>query len=186
MKDKTNFVKTGFLVALIFSLSITGFAAVNVGDSIYTNLELRTEQFTESYESVIESEEEMNEYFGEYDQEIDFSQEKVAIIALGQRSTGGYSIEITGIEETEDEVILTYEERAPEGMATQALTYPSKVVSVETGERNLVLQQSDSDEVDGSEMDGITDDEESEVVDEEIGEYEGFFGRVFSFFTDLF
>ncbi|PTM59722.1 protease complex subunit PrcB family protein [Desmospora activa] len=71
------------------------------------------------------------------------------IIALGERRTGGYQVEVEDVEERGNEVHVYAREIAPEtgAMVIQAITYPLAVVSFKTKEEqavNVHLQQSDS------------------------------------------
>lgn len=52
------------------------------------------------------------------------------VLNLGEKNTGGYSIKVKNIEETEDSIIVTIEEEAPEGIATMAISYPMMVVKI--------------------------------------------------------
>jgi hypothetical protein len=52
------------------------------------------------------------------------------ILNLGEKTTGGYSIKIKNIEETEESIIVTIEEETPKGMATTVMTYPMMVVKI--------------------------------------------------------
>jgi hypothetical protein len=52
------------------------------------------------------------------------------ILNLGEKTTGGYSIKINNIEETEESIIVTIEEETPKGMATTVMTYPMMVVKI--------------------------------------------------------
>ncbi|MCS1350175.1 protease complex subunit PrcB family protein [Mechercharimyces sp. CAU 1602] len=55
------------------------------------------------------------------------------ILGLGQRNTGGYQIEVTKVERKEDTVhVYAQEVTPPEGaMVTQAITYPTTVISLD-------------------------------------------------------
>lgn len=52
------------------------------------------------------------------------------VINLGEKTTGGYSMKVKNIEETEDSIIVSIEEVAPDGMATMVMTYPMMVVKI--------------------------------------------------------
>jgi hypothetical protein len=53
---------------------------------------------------------------------VDFGRETVVVAMMGQKPTGGYGIEITGVDP------LTTAEHGPDGFAIQALTSPYHVV----------------------------------------------------------
>ena len=59
---------------------------------------------------------------------------KYAIIALGERLTGGYNIEIDQVKEKDEQILIQYKEIKPKEneMVTQALTYPYVVLKIES------------------------------------------------------
>lgn len=52
------------------------------------------------------------------------------VVNLGEKTTGGYSIRVKNVEETEDSIVVTIEEIAPKGMATTVMTYPMMVLKI--------------------------------------------------------
>jgi len=52
------------------------------------------------------------------------------VFNLGEKTTGGYAIQIKNVEETEDSIIVTVEEVAPKDVATTVMTYPMMVVKI--------------------------------------------------------
>ena len=52
------------------------------------------------------------------------------VFNMGEKTTGGYSIHIKNVQETEDSIIVTVEEVAPKGMATTVMTYPMMVLKI--------------------------------------------------------
>src|SRR5262245_4048172 len=64
--------------------------------------------------------------------QVDFATEMVAVIFLGEKSTGGYDVEITKAERNDSTLYLYYRERSPSwgGLVTQALTQPYHVVKL--------------------------------------------------------
>ena len=62
---------------------------------------------------------------------VDFSRSMIVGVFLGSRPTGGYSVDITGIERKGTELVVTYREGrpAPNDMVTQVLTSPYHLVS---------------------------------------------------------
>lgn len=70
------------------------------------------------------------------DLNVDWDQQDVVLVALGEQPTGGYWTRITGIQQDGDELYVQFTANAPaEGQAaTQALTYPyAAAVVPETG-----------------------------------------------------
>ena len=64
---------------------------------------------------------------------VDFDRERVIVVALGERRTAGYGVEVTAVEETGDTLRVRYVERRP-GLgcvAAQVITTPYQVVAVE-------------------------------------------------------
>jgi len=64
--------------------------------------------------------------------EVDFASEMVIAVFMGEKTSGGYNIEIVEILETEDTLEVTISETEPgaDDMVTMALTYPEHIVSV--------------------------------------------------------
>lgn len=65
--------------------------------------------------------------------DIDFSEDSVIVVCMGEFSTGGYDIEIKEITEYEDKVTVTLEKTYPEpgSPVTQAFTQPYHFVKTE-------------------------------------------------------
>jgi protease stability complex PrcB-like protein len=63
---------------------------------------------------------------------VDFTKSTVVAVFLGSRSTGGYSVEITGIEREGSDLIVTYREQRPDpgAMLAQVLTMPYHIVRI--------------------------------------------------------
>jgi protease stability complex PrcB-like protein len=64
---------------------------------------------------------------------VDFASSIVIGVFLGTRPTGGYGVEITGVEKDGTDLIVTYREEKParDAMLSQALTMPSHIVQIE-------------------------------------------------------
>jgi len=71
---------------------------------------------------------------------IDFEKEVVVALFLGERPTGGYDVQISRAEQTNDGLIIYYREKDPPpgGMVIQALTQPFHIVRI-IGEVNSVV-----------------------------------------------
>jgi hypothetical protein len=65
-------------------------------------------------------------------EDVDFSEESVVVVALGERRTGGYSVEVESVVATDDGVVVRYVEGAPGPgcMTTQALTQPYRIIAI--------------------------------------------------------
>jgi len=72
---------------------------------------------------------------------VDFSREMVVGVFMGERETGGYRIEISGIERTESGIRVRYVTRAPEpgAVLTQALTQPFHLIRLARDERPVTF-----------------------------------------------
>jgi hypothetical protein len=55
------------------------------------------------------------------------------LITYGEKPTGGYAVEITGVEEKADRLVVTvkFTEPGPDDMVTQALTYPYDLMVID-------------------------------------------------------
>jgi len=64
---------------------------------------------------------------------VDFTKAIVVGVFLGYRPTGGYGVEITGIERKDGEAVVTYRERKPQktDIVTQVITMPYHLVSLD-------------------------------------------------------
>lgn len=64
---------------------------------------------------------------------LDFAKNDLVIIALGERMTGGYSVEINSIQLEGDKLFVNGKATAPgpDAITTQALTYPYAAVVIE-------------------------------------------------------
>jgi hypothetical protein len=62
--------------------------------------------------------------------EIDFERDMIAVVFMGERRTGGYSIRVDGAERSNDGLVLQVlmREPGPDCMTTQALTQPWQIV----------------------------------------------------------
>jgi hypothetical protein len=63
---------------------------------------------------------------------IDFSRETVIAVFLGEKPTGGHDIEITGVEQRDGSLVVSFVERSPQpgSVVTQAFTQPFHIVKV--------------------------------------------------------
>lgn len=63
---------------------------------------------------------------------IDFEKEVVVALFLGEKPTGGYDVQISRAEQTNDGLIIYYREKDPPpgGMVVQALTQPFHIVRI--------------------------------------------------------
>jgi len=63
---------------------------------------------------------------------VDLAKNVVAAVFIGTRSTGGYSVEITGTRRDGDALVIEYVQRAPGrgDIVSQALTSPFHIVSL--------------------------------------------------------
>ncbi len=66
--------------------------------------------------------------------EIDFQEEMIIAVFMGDRKSGGYEIEIREIIKTEKEIVVQVEEKepSPESLRTMALTQPYHIIVVKS------------------------------------------------------
>jgi hypothetical protein len=85
---------------------------------------------------VIKSQTDLNNVYDELGigdaPKIDFSKQTVAVLFMGQKSSGGYSIGIENIKDNGQSVTISINKKSPEGMATMALSQPYCIVSIST------------------------------------------------------
>jgi hypothetical protein len=64
--------------------------------------------------------------------EVNFEKETVLLVSLGQKRSGGYSVEITGLEESDGKTKVIAKTKAPKpgGIQLQAITSPFHIVAV--------------------------------------------------------
>ena len=70
----------------------------------------------------------------------DISNANFLILNMGEKSSGGYSISIDKIEETDKNIIITIKEKAPDpdAMVTTALTNPYAVVKINSKKEIII------------------------------------------------
>ena len=68
-------------------------------------------------------------------------EDSIILIALGERPTGGYSVEVQAVEKHEDEVTIVYAELEPneDDAVTEAIEYPFVIIKIDTEVTNLKL-----------------------------------------------
>lgn len=68
---------------------------------------------------------------------------RYVLLCLGTRNTGGYSIEISRVEEVAGEIVVTYCEKkpAPAQMVIQVITYPWQVLQVKSSLPIIVREE---------------------------------------------
>ncbi len=74
--------------------------------------------------------------------QIDFSNYSVIAVFMGEKNTGGYSIEIDKIYHEGDKIVVYINEStpAPDMMVTQALTQPYHIVKVERIDKEVIFK----------------------------------------------
>ena len=63
---------------------------------------------------------------------VDFDKEVIVALFLGEKPTGGYDVQISRVEQSDDALTIYYREKnpSPGGMVTQALTQPFHIVRI--------------------------------------------------------
>jgi hypothetical protein len=75
--------------------------------------------------------------------QIDFSQEIVIAVFAGERMTGGFTVQVTAIEESAGVIRVTYREIGPppDSLLTQALTQPYHLVTTPRVEGLIIFER---------------------------------------------
>lgn len=68
------------------------------------------------------------------------------IIALGQRSSAGFGIELTRQDVASGDLLIAYEEKRPQGMAAQMMTSPCMYLSLPEDWQTLVVENGQTGE----------------------------------------
>ncbi|MBF4493122.1 protease complex subunit PrcB family protein [Flavobacterium sp. JLP] len=70
----------------------------------------------------------------------DINNSNYVILNMGEKNTGGYSIGVEKVEETEKNIIITVKENAPatDAMVMQVITYPYTVVKVHSKKEIII------------------------------------------------
>ncbi|MEN2402216.1 protease complex subunit PrcB family protein [Flavobacterium sp. MC2016-06] len=70
----------------------------------------------------------------------DISTSNYVILNMGEKNTGGYSIAVEKVEETDKNIIITVKENspAPDAMTMQVITYPYTVVKIHSKKPILI------------------------------------------------
>lgn len=73
--------------------------------------------------------------------EIDFSKQMLIVVSAGTKRTGGYSVEVTGLEMKDKELVVKWKLNtpAPGRPVTQALTHPAQTILVEKFEGKVTF-----------------------------------------------
>ena len=62
--------------------------------------------------------------------DIDWTKQMVVVVSDGSKSSGGYRVEVTGLEIKDKTMTVKWKLHSPKGIATRAFTHPSEVVFV--------------------------------------------------------
>jgi hypothetical protein len=70
----------------------------------------------------------------------DISNSNYIILNMGEKNTGGYSIGVDKVEETDKNIIITVKETnpAPDAMVMQVITYPYTVVKIHSKKEIII------------------------------------------------
>lgn len=76
--------------------------------------------------------------------QVDFTREIAVAAFMGQRTTGGHSIEIQRAVETDEEILLVVRESSPppDAMTTQVMTSPYHIIRMERTDKEIVWERS--------------------------------------------
>lgn len=74
---------------------------------------------------------------------IDFKEEMVLALFMGQKNSGGYVFHISKIVETDAAVEVFYKTSSPEGMATMAITQPFYICKTKRVDKEVIFKKSE-------------------------------------------
>ncbi len=133
------------MLKIFAAATLLNFALASVSATTDSPLPLRVllksafSRIQKPMEKVIRSEDEWKKFWADASvnepakplPKVDFSKEMVIVAALGRRNSGGFSIEITRVQKTDDKLKVFLKKRTPpkNSMAIQALTAPIHVVA---------------------------------------------------------
>jgi hypothetical protein len=63
--------------------------------------------------------------------DIDWKKQMLIVVTGGVKSTGGYSVDVTGLEVRDNTMTVKWKLNTPTGAVTQAFTHPATVILVE-------------------------------------------------------
>lgn len=62
------------------------------------------------------------------------------LLHMGEKSTGGYRLDVESIHETDDQIVVKVKEVSPKGMVTTAITYPLTVIKIHS-KKPVIFQE---------------------------------------------
>ena len=73
---------------------------------------------------------------------VDFNKNQVIAVFMGQKGSGGYSVEITGVYEYEDKVIVNVLRKTPsaDAMVSQAMTQPFHIILIPMINKQIIFK----------------------------------------------
>jgi hypothetical protein len=91
---------------------------------------------------VIRNEQEWADTIGTKESSIDFTQKTALVVSMGQRMTGGYSIEIKSITEKTNKVHVAVEFISPgkNCITIQVVNYPSQIILIPATKKEIVWE----------------------------------------------
>lgn len=125
-----RFLQLSFIMVLFSSCSIN--VLNNLNANVGTTFELLKQETYGGRENesnvVLKSQSELDKLYKDLNlgsaPAIDFEQNKVVALFMGQKNSGGYSISVRKITVDGDTTTVSVKRTLPEGMATQAITAP--------------------------------------------------------------
>lgn len=144
-----KYLVTSLLVAALISIFLWAGCSNGTtgtpGEKDFTSISMgAASSITDERQMVIKDEQSFKDMWQHIDAvrglpEIDFEDDMVIAVFMGEKPTGGYVIEIVSIEEYADSIVVNIKETVPgeDEMTTQALTYPYHVVSTDNTEKQV-------------------------------------------------
>lgn len=73
--------------------------------------------------------------------EVDFEKEMIIVLCMGEKTTGGHSIDIDSIDERSDTLIVRVRETEPEGMAAAVMSQPFSLIKLPATKKKIVFEK---------------------------------------------
>mmetsp|Transcript_64142 Transcript_64142/g.101771 ORF Transcript_64142/g.101771 Transcript_64142/m.101771 type:complete len:199 (-) Transcript_64142:230-826(-) len=72
--------------------------------------------------------------------DVNFENEMVVCVCVGTKSSGGYSVQVTSVEDRGDDLLVSFVTSSPSGMTTMALTQPHHIIRIARSDKPISFQ----------------------------------------------
>ena len=141
-----------FLFILLFSCKPTENSSDHNKPLLFIELNAgKNGDFTQKVNRVISNQNDFNEVWDkafsnftdkEKTPEIDFKNKLILLVTMGQKNSGGYTIKIDQLTETQDNITVTILETSPgkSCVTSEVLTFPYQIVEIDKTTKKLVFE----------------------------------------------